>query len=73
MILFPSEQLIVDYFVDSNFGGQWNAKDPEDPLCMNSLTVYVLWLEIIQSTAYPSCKQRLLFLQRKLSTLSSAK
>ena len=42
MILFPSHQLTVDCFVDSNFAGQWNAEDPENPLCVKSQTGYVL-------------------------------
>ena len=42
MILFPSKQLTVDCFVDSDFAGQWNAEDPEDPLCVKSQTGYVL-------------------------------
>ena len=36
MILFPSKQLTVDCFVYSNFAGQWNAEDPEDPLHVKS-------------------------------------
>ena len=36
MILFPSKQLTVDCFVESNFSGQWNADDPEDPLGVKS-------------------------------------
>ena len=35
-ILFPSKELTVDCFVDSNFAGQWNTEDPEDPLRMKS-------------------------------------
>ena len=42
MLLFPSKQLTVDCFVDSDFAGQWNAEDPEDPLCVKSQMGYVL-------------------------------
>ena len=34
MILFSSKHLTVDCFVDSDFAGQWNIEDPEDPLCV---------------------------------------
>ena len=42
MILFPSKQLTVDCFVDSDFAGQWNVEDPDDPLHVKSQTGYVL-------------------------------
>ena len=32
LILKPSKQLTVDCFVDADFAGQWNVKNPEDPL-----------------------------------------
>ena len=41
MILFPSKQLTVDCFVDSDYAGQWNAEDPEDPLCVKSQMAHV--------------------------------
>ena len=33
---------MIDCFVDANFGGQWNAEDPHDPLCVKSQTRYIL-------------------------------
>ena len=36
MNLIPSKQLTADCFVHPDFAGQWNAEDPEDPLCMKS-------------------------------------
>ena len=42
MILNLSKQLSVDCFVDVDFAGQWNVEDPQDPLCVQSHTGYVL-------------------------------
>ena len=42
MIICPSNQLSLDYFVDADFAGQWNGDIPEDPLCVTSQTGYVL-------------------------------
>ena len=57
LILKPSKQLTVDCFVDVEFAGQWNVKNPEDPLCVKSQTGYVLlvgncpvqWVSKLQS------------------------
>ena len=57
MILTPSKNLTVDCYVDSDFAGQWNAEDPQDPLCVKSRTGYVLmvagcpvhWVSKLQS------------------------
>ena len=42
MILNPSKQLLVDCLVDVDFAGQWNVEDPQDPLCVQSCTGYIL-------------------------------
>ena len=34
MILQPSKYLTVDCFVNADFAGQWNVKNPQDHLCV---------------------------------------
>ena len=36
MLLQPTHELTIDCFVDVDFAGQWNVKDPHDPLCVKS-------------------------------------
>ena len=40
MLLQPTHDLTIDSFVDVDFAGQWNVKDPHDPLCVKS------WMEM---------------------------
>ena len=40
MLLQPTHELTIDSFVDVDFAGQWNVKDPHDPLCVKS------WMEM---------------------------
>ena len=42
MLLQLTHELTIDCFVDVDFAGQWNVKDPHDPLCVKSQTGYVL-------------------------------
>ena len=42
MLLQPTHELTIDCFVDVDFAGQWNVKDPHDPLCVKSWMGYVL-------------------------------
>ena len=57
LILKPSKQLTVDCFVNTDFAGQWNIENPEDPLCVKSRMGYVLlvgncpvhWVSKLQS------------------------
>ena len=42
IILHPSKQLTVDYFMDADFTRQRNSEDPHDPLCVKSCTGYIL-------------------------------
>ena len=42
MILKPLIEFSVDCYVDADFAGQWNIKNPQDPLCVKSRTGYVL-------------------------------
>ena len=42
MILRPSKIFTTDCYVDVDFSGQWNVKNPDDPLCVKSHTGYVL-------------------------------
>ena len=57
MLLQPAHELTIDCFVDVDFAGQWNVKDPHDPLCVKSWTGYVLmvgkcpvhWVSKLQS------------------------
>ena len=44
MILKPLQILLVDCYVDADFVGQWNAENPQDPLCVKSRTAYVLMI-----------------------------
>ena len=57
MLLQPTHELTIDCFVDVDFAGQWNVKDPQDPLCIKSQRGYVLmvgkcpghWVSKLQS------------------------
>ena len=57
MLLHSRHELTIDCFVDVDFAGQWNVKDPHDPLCVKSQMGYVLrvgkcpvhWVSKLQS------------------------
>ena len=36
ILLQRTHELTIDCFVDVDFAGQWNVKDPHDPLCVKS-------------------------------------
>ena len=44
LILWPSNQLSVDCFIDADFAGLWGAENPHDPVCAKSHTSFVITL-----------------------------
>ena len=38
----PSKKLVVDCYADADFAGLWVHKDPQDPICARSRTVFVV-------------------------------
>ena len=57
ILLHSTHKLTVDCFVYVDFTGQWNVKDPHDPICVKSQMGYVLmvgkspvhWVSNLQS------------------------
>jgi hypothetical protein len=44
LIFKPTNELVVDMYVDSDFLGLWRQEDDQDPICVKSRTGYVLEL-----------------------------
>ena len=42
LIFTPTEDLVVDCYVDADFAGLWKSEDDQDPVCVKSRTGYVL-------------------------------
>ena len=42
IILTPTEDLKIDCFADADFAGLWSYEDPNDPVCVQSRTGYVI-------------------------------
>ena len=42
LIFTPTDELVVDCYVDADFAGLWKSEDDQDPVCVKSRTGYVL-------------------------------
>ena len=42
LIYKPTNDLVVDCYVDADFAGLWGAEDPQDPVCVKSRTGFVI-------------------------------
>ena len=42
LIFAPTNELVVDCYVDADFAGLWKSEDDQDPVCVKSRTGYVL-------------------------------
>ena len=42
LILSPSTDLTIDYYVDSDFDGLWSYEDDQDPTCVHSRTKFIM-------------------------------
>jgi len=42
LILEPTSDLQVDYYVDADFAGLWNSEDDQDPICVKSRTGFLI-------------------------------
>ena len=42
LIFCPTDELVVDCYVDADFAGLWKSEDDQDPVCVKSRSGYIL-------------------------------
>ena len=42
----PNSDMKMDFYVDADFLGLWKHEDDQDPVCMNSITGYIMTLVV---------------------------
>ena len=67
LVFNPPKKLVVDSYGDADFAGLWGHKNPQDPICDRSRTVFVVSVSNCPLSWLSNYRQRLLFLHLIMS------